>query len=382
MNRYLRIVLALCAIAIAVAEREQISNFIKRLAALRSHTEAVPVVKVAQVKKLSIPQEVSARGEVQPLKEEQVLAPVSGYIERVRFNKGDTVKAGQIVATFNVKDARQRLQQVEAAMQELQKKLRDKNAQLADAEKRLETIRDLYAKDLIAKKDVAAAESQSEAARAEKELAQTQLEQQEAALAQLRFVLKTPQAVAPMTGVVTDIFAEPNGYVQSSWPILTIAATDPLKAVVTLSEEQAKIVHKGMKATVVPESAPGGAINGEVLALDYSTATGERVAVVAIRIANREARFSLGSAVSVRIRGEGSRDAFFVPNNALLEAEGKPIVYVVEGERAIAVAVDLRPGEGGMTEITEGLQDKQWVIVDPPAGISPNGRVRVESENS
>ena len=84
----------------------------------------------------------------------------------------------------------------------------------------------------------------------------------------------------------------------------------------------------------------------------------------------------------MRIKGEGSRDALFVPNNALLEAGGKPIVYIIEGERAIAVPVEVRPSQGGMTEITEGLQDKQWVIVDPPAGVAPNSRVRMESENS
>ena len=161
MNRYIGLALALLVFSLAVDQRAPLIQYLQKLLALRSDLTTPAPVKVAQVKKISIPVEIIARGELAPVREEQALSPATGYIDQLRCKTGDLVKAGQVIATFKIREAQQRLEQVEAAWREAQARLRDKEMQLAEAEKHREIIRDLYARDLIARKKPPTAKQKS-----------------------------------------------------------------------------------------------------------------------------------------------------------------------------------------------------------------------------
>ena len=378
MNRFIGLALALLVVSLAVVQRAPLLAYFERLLALRSHLTAPPTVKVAQVKKISIPVEITARGELEAVREEQAVSPATGYIEQLRFKTGDRVNAGQVIATFKIREAQNRLEQVEKAWRDAQTRLRDKETQLAEAEKRREIVRDLYARDLIARKETEDVETKVETARAERDVVKAQLEQQQAALAQLRYIVKVPQVVAPLSGIVTDVFAEQGGYTQSSWPILTIAAFDPLKVSINLSEDEAKVVHKGMNAQITPDGKPRSLITGQVSALDIRSAPGDKTAVAEVRIPNRNRELEVGTAVSVRLTAGVTRDALLIPDQALLAEDGAFKVYRVADDHAIEVAVAARPYRAGLTEVTQGLKENEWVIVDAPRGLGPNVKVRVE----
>ena len=153
-----------------------------------------------------------ASGELEAVREEPAVSPVSGFVEQVRVKTGDTVAEGQVVATSRVREGQVRAEQIESNLRDLQSQLREKEARSGDAEKQLDKLRDLRKRDLIATKDLSSAEVTLESARAEKELAKAQVDQQQAARAQLRYVLKPPPVTSPLSGVVTETFAEAGGF--------------------------------------------------------------------------------------------------------------------------------------------------------------------------
>ena len=113
-------------------------------------------------------------------------------------------------------------------------------------------------------------------------------------------------------------------------------------------------------------------------ALDVRSAPGGKSVVAEVRIPNRNRELALGTAVSVRLAPGVSRDALLIPNQAVVGEDGGPKVYRVANDHAIAVAVTARPYGAGWTEVTQGLEENEWVIVDAPRELAPNVKVRVE----
>ena len=375
MKRYLWLLAAFALVLTAALQSRSLMGLVSKVPSGHGDTEAIPVVKVAAVKKVTIPFEIMASGELEAVREEPAVSPVSGFVEQVRVKTGDTVAEGQVVATLRVREGQVRAEQIESNLRDLQSQLREKEARLGDAEKQLDKLRDLRKRDLIATKDLSSAEVTLESARAEKELAKAQVDQQQAARAQLRYVLKPPPVTSPLSGVVTETFAEAGGFVQSTWPILTVAAPDPLKVLIRVSDKDANQLRQGSTATVTPDDKPERVVVGKVTGLDRSRAANEAIVLVEIQLPNRQRQLSLGAGVSVAFKLDGNRDALLIPKQALVEFEGKSMVYVAVNDRAQALQVATRPYRDGMVEVVAGLDENQQVVIDDPAaGLSPTAR--------
>ncbi|MBM4260175.1 MAG: efflux RND transporter periplasmic adaptor subunit [Deltaproteobacteria bacterium] len=366
--------LALVVVIALISQRAELLELVNfnKSGAAPVRQEVIPTVTVEPVRKVSIPFEIAATGELLPVREEQALSPVSGYIDKLNFKIGDTIAAGQAVVTFKIGEARKRLEQVESTIRDLQAPLREKEARLVEAEKQLEKLRDLFGRDLIAKKELGSAKTLLETARAERDLVKNQMDQQEAILAQLRYVLKAPLVTAPLTGVVTDVFAEANAYVQNNWPILSVAVVDPLKLSLKLSEKEALVVRKGMGVVVTAQELAEKVFQGQVVLFDAK----ERVAE--IQVPNRQRQLRPWMGVSYLLKSDGNRDALLVPSGALVRGESKTLVYVVtDTGQAEAVPVTVRAYRDGMSEVVDGLEEHQSVVVSAPERLAPQSKVRV-----
>jgi RND family efflux transporter MFP subunit len=382
MKRYTWLWAAFVLVAVAALQYRSSAGFLSRFFSERGAGETVFVVKIAPVKKVSVPNEIFAAGELAAVREEQAVSQVSGYVDQVRVKTGDVVARGQVVATFKIRETQERTDRMEAEVRALQAQLREKDARLDDAEKQLEKLRDLRNRDLIATRDLNGAETQADTARAERELAKAKLDQQQAALSQVRYLLKTPNVTAPLGGVVTETFVDPGGFVQNSWPVLTIAVTDPLKVEIKVADKDASQLRLGLNATVTPEGQPDRAVIGKVTRLDRTRAAKETIVLVEIQLPNAKRQLNLADAVSVAIPLDGKREALLIPQQALLEVGDQSLVYVIANERAQAVAVAARPPREGMIEVMQGLNENLPVVIDDPARLKPNAKVRLEKQNS
>lgn len=374
MNRYLGWwFLAVVVVLAGFSQRAALLDIFSGSGRAPAQPEIVPSVRIELVRKVSIPFEIVATGELLPVREEPALSPVSGYIEKLNFKTGDMIAAGQVIATFKVGEAKKRLEQVESTIRDLQEPLRDKDARLGEAEKQVERLRDFFNRELISKKELSAGETLLETARAERDLVKNQLDQQEATLAQLRYVLRSPLVTAPLTGTVTDVFAEANSYVQNNWPVVSVAAVDPLKLSLKLSEKEARVVRKGMSAFIRAQESAEKSFEGQVVHFDAK----ERV--VEIQVPNRQRQLRPWMGVSYSLKGDGSRDALLVPSAALVRSEGKTSVYVVLNGQAEAVHVVVRSygDDASDVEVVEGLEEGQAVVVSEPARLAPQSKLRV-----
>ena len=234
-----------------------------------------------------IPHVVRGRGQLQAVEVVDVVSPVAGQLSKFRLKVGDKVAKGQILATVRSRELLQRMEKIAAALEAATADLRQKESQLAEAEKALERANELHSRDLIAGRDLKEAEATRDTARAQQARTHAQVAEQQAALEQTRYLLTASKLVAPLNGVVTRILPESGADVQTSTPIFSVSALEPLKVMIEIPETDLDFVRDGVAAQVRADALPDRVFEGQVTLLQSKLEKSQRV-FVEVQLSNRD----------------------------------------------------------------------------------------------
>jgi RND family efflux transporter MFP subunit len=326
--------------------------------------ESEITVRTAPVRRSSIPVIVRVTGELAPGMEANIVSRLAGKVTAVRFNVGDSVTAGTVVANIHSTTLSERGTELQAAVDAARKHAETKNELVGDAEKRLAKSRELYQQDLIARRDVAQAETVMNMVRAEAELARANLAQQEAMLAQVHRLQGLTRLSAPVNGVVTRRWVEPGATIAESAPILSIANLRMLKFVVKVSGSHWRDVRIGMKVEISSLEAPGAISVGKIERVEPLRAAAEPIAEVEIHFDNSNGIFRPGMTATGLIALEQLEEVLLLPRAAVISAQGRNHIYKLAGSRAVKQEIALGNEHGEEIEIQSGLKEGDLVIVD------------------
>lgn len=180
-----------------------------------------------------------ADGLITPFQVVHVGSPQEGVLATVGFDRGDTVRKGQVVASLH--------SSVEKAAMEL------KRAQKDFAQRKMDRMNPLYRKDVIAANDMDEAETEKALAEADYRYSAE--------------IVKRLEIRSTIDGVVVERYMSPGEYVENR-PILKLAQIDPLCVEVILPSEMYDTVAVDMKAEVLPEKPVGGRYEATVTIVD------------------------------------------------------------------------------------------------------------------
>jgi len=294
MKRWLLITLALGALIIGY--RQPIME--KFLGWFVTH-DAIRVT-AAPVNKALIPHVVRGRGQLQAVEVVDVFSPVAGQLSKVQLKAGDKVAKGQTLATVRSRELLQRVEKIAAALEAATADLRQKESRLAEAEKALARAHELHSRDLIPGQDLKQAEAALDTARAQQALTHAQVAEQQAALEQTRYLLTVSKLVAPLSGVVTRILAESGAYVQTSMPVFSVGALEPLKVIIDISERDVQFLREGAAAQIRVDALPERVFAGRVTALTFKLEATQSV-VAEIQLSNHDRLLVPGMSVEVTL---------------------------------------------------------------------------------
>ena len=376
MNRILPFLWSVVSVASAIAMGIGVANVTRESSWLSRRVAPVPVEAV-QVRRVRLNRDVRGQGELTPLRQADIAATIPGIVEEVRYKVGDSVAAGQVVATIRATELIARLQQAQTALKKAQEDLKKKETDLDELKKKLERTRELRDRDLIAAQDVTAAETAVEIARAQTELGQAQVAQQQATVDQLRYLLQFSKVVAPFKGVVTRRPTSPGASIQRGDAILSIADMEFMKVSVELSGHDVDSIRPGMPAGIQTENKRH--FEGKVVSLHSASDTTD-AKLMEVQFENSARLLQPGTTVSITVSTGESREALLIPKQAVLESGGKNYVDVVVGDRVRKQP--LTPGEtqGSMIEAVNGVREGDWIVVASPRPLVANSRVRITGE--
>ena len=260
-------------------------------------------VTAPPVSKPVIPHVVRGRGELQVVEVVDVVSPVAGQL-KVQLKVGDKVAKGQPLGSVRSRELLQRMEKVAVTLEAATADLRQKESRLAEAEKALARARELYNRDLIPGRDLKEAEAARDTARAQQALTYAQVAEQQAALEQTRYLLAVSKLVAPLSGVVTRIAPESGADVQTSTPIFSVGALEPLTVMIEIPETDLNFVRDGVAARVRADALPDRVFEGQVTLLQSKLEKTQSV-FVEVQLPNRDRLLVPGMKVEVTLVQNG-----------------------------------------------------------------------------
>jgi RND family efflux transporter MFP subunit len=343
-------------------------------------------MKLAKVEEQAVSRQVASTGRVIPAANHHavVAPPVGGVILRGDLPRvGQSVKQGQLIAT---------LQQTATSAEQAQ--VRAQNTQLAMEAARLESERRIAAGDV----DVARVrldQAQREAARArrlyeQKAYSQRQVESAEAELRTAQAAFDAAQARvkaldaahaaapsdadgssanaayqvrAPIAGVVTKVGKSIGERVAPGEAILEVTNFDTVWVEAPIFERDLALVRATGKASFTTLAYPGQEFHGALVDVGEIIEEEKRAAHVIFAVPNQGKALRVGMQADVRLDAGDSVKAMMIPREAVLDDEGKKIVYVLlSGEEFQRREVRLGDEHGGKVAVLEGLKHGERVV--------------------
>lgn len=295
-------------------------------------------------------------GSIQPVRQATLAAQVGGSVLQLAVKAGDRIKAGQLIARIDDRDAAAGVLRTDAAIAQAQ-------AESSNAKLNAERTRDLRAKGFVSQAALDVAETQYKAAQAG--VAQALAARSQAALAR-GFAVVT----APFDGVVQATHLDTGDLATPGRPIATVYAPGALRAVVQIGASLADSARNATKMTV---TLP----NGQAVTPERRTelATADPVSqTIEWRLdlpAAAMAGVMPGQMVRVRFEGAAPKAGategapLRVPTAAVLRRGELNAVYAVQGDKFVLRAVRLGADRGAEgVEVLAGLKPGERVAAD------------------
>jgi HlyD family secretion protein len=287
--------------------------------------------KTEAVKRGPLSVKVTATGTLQPIDQVDVGAEVSGRVVDVMVDFNDPVKTGAILAQIDTTQLDARRVQTEAQVTAARAGVREAEAALADAGRRLERVRGLAKGRNVSQQDLDTAQSTYDRAVASLEVAKAQVAVQEASLKEATSDIQKAVIKSPIDGIVLYRSVEPGQTVAASFqtPILFTLASDiaSLELLADIDEADVGQVQEKQSASFTVDAFPNRSFEARITSLrnapkkaaDGASAASQGVVVyqAEMSVNNEAGLLKPGMTATAEITVKTVESALMVPNAAL-----------------------------------------------------------------
>jgi HlyD family secretion protein len=380
-----------------------------------AEVEAPTPVQVETVRKGPIDHVVTADAILFPVNQANVTAKIVAPVKRVLVNRGDHVKAGQLLIELETADlsataneskslydqaqanlsnvtsattvddkskAQSDLQSAQQALEAAQKVYDSRVAlqkqgalaqRLVDDEKlvlvQAQTAYDTAKKHLDTLNSVGQRE-QIRAAHAQAEAAKAHFENSEVQVSYGRIL-------SPISGIVSDRPVFPGDMPSAGTPLITIIDNSSVVAKANVPVKEARAIHVGAPATI---TSPEGDIAGKVTVVSPAVNPATTTVEVWVQAPNPEGKMKSGGTVSVAIKAETLQDVTLVSSSAILNSEegGQMVIVVTPDNVAHQRKVSVGVRQGINVEIASGVNEGDKVVTVGGLGLDDGSKVVVK----
>ena len=338
--------------------------------AANEEAEVVRPVKVATISAAPQGRMLTYSGVVRPRIESNLGFRVSGKIVERAVNVGDRVKVGQVIA---------RLDDIDLKLAE-----NSARAAVASARTRREVTRDNLerAKPLLEKQFIS--QASYDIRRNDFDAAASALESAEAQLRQAANATGYATLKADKAGIVTAVTGEPGQVVSAGQAVIALAESGEIEIAFGVPEQDAGRLTVGQGATVSLWAGPGKSVEGRIREIAGQADAASRTYAVRVAVASPPQTMRLGMTATVAISIDGEGPAMVIPLTALTEAEGTPVVFVVDAEkrtvRRTPITIAGTANEG--IKVSGGLNEGDMVVTAGVQFLRDGMRVRLPGERT
>ena len=343
-------------------------------------------MKLAQAEEQTVARQVTTTGRVVPAANNQaiVASPVGGILSgRSLPRVGQHVARGQAIAVVQQTATSAEQAQVRAAAASvslenarLEADRRTASGELEAARVRLDLAtkeaaraQRLYERKAFSERQVQAAEADLKAAKAAYDAAAKRMEAltSSAALTNASRTVGSANASytvsAPLSGYVTKVNKSIGEQVQPGEAIVEISNLDTVWVEAPIFERDLSRLAGNVSATFTTPAYPDQEFKGTVLDIGAVIDEQTRASKVIFQLPNAGRALRLGMQANVRLDAGEQVTAMLIPKEAVLEHEGKKIVYVLlSGEEFERREVSVGDEMGNKIAVLSGLNKGERVV--------------------
>ena len=301
---------------------------------------------------------VSARGEIEARDVIPIGLDIELGVDEIYFKEGDYVKQGDLIIRFSEYQEEQYKKEID----EIKETLAAKSSKLRFEEEKYQLSGDNNIEEL------------------QKLRGKIQSLQNSLTARQSKRKLIVRDITSPVSGYIIKINAVKGGTNDPAKPVLILAKKTDIKIVTEpVTKEKARLIQTGNSALISSVNDPEKEFEATVYKIDDSQGAG--FAAVELLTKNVENRY-LHEILNVKIFYQKRENVVAVPSSALIKTEDKDknvkyYVYTIDKENRIKKrTVDPGLSNGEVTEIKNGLEENEEIILTPDKKLENNTIVR------
>lgn len=356
-------------------------------------------VEFAPAREVRREREIITTGSLSAVETVTVSSEVEGRIEKINYDIGDFVRRGSILLELDKRELQLQRERASASLEEALARVgashpsqlprveelsevRQAQALLEDAERKLQRADELLKKGVISQaqvdetrtnRDVAASRRQNALENGRNRLAS--IKNLQAALALAEKDLSDTQVRSPLSGYVDKRLVSEGEYVRENAPVFTLVQSQTLKLLVEVPEREATAVRRGGNIRVEVDAFPNREFQARIQRISPTVDQKSRTFQIEARVENPNNLLKPGFFARCRILA-GERPMVLVPNQALFMLAGVKKVFVKHGDQVKERLVETGLEEEGAIEIRSGVKAGEEVAVTQLADLSDGQRVK------
>ncbi len=319
-----------------------------------------------------------------------IFSRVDGYIAKIYVDKGDLVKANQLLVEIDHTDYVHAVNQAKANLLSAKAKVVQQEAAVRNAALTLDRMQALIKDQFVSQQDLDTALVNRDAALALQDSLRAQVQQMEVALAQAETNLAYASIRAPFAGYIAERNLDPGSYVSGttaststmSRGILSVHDVETVRTLIEVVEKDVPLVKVGQRADVRAEAYPNEVFEGRVTRIVQALNRATRTMTVEVDLPNKDHRLKGGMFARVEVLVGKHPQAIQIPLDAVSRLEESQYVYVVKDGKAHQVPVELGARSENRVEVLKGLAGDEEVIVSGKDLVSEGATVQTQPMNA
>lgn len=336
---------------------------------------------------------VRVQGNLEADEEATLSSRVAGLVEKVNADRGQAVKAGDVLVELRAVDFDLKVKHADAAVKQTRSRLglreeapdteldplrsppvREAQANLNDAIARFERTRGLAGSAAASAEELQTLKAAVEVAQARYNGAMNQVREtiatlnlNKVALSQAQQDLRDAKTVAPFDGTIAERMTAKGANVLTGTPLFVLVKTDRLRFTAGVPERRTLQVQLNQKVRVHVEGVKEP-LEGTVTRLSPALAMTSRSLVVEVDVPNPGSKIPANFFAEADILVEPEARSLAIPLSALSEFAGVEKVWVVRDGQAVEQRVRTGRRDFQRVEVTEGLKAGDVVLADARLG--------------
>ncbi len=293
----------------------------------------------------------------------------TGVLTRLRYQVGDHVKKGELIAEIDDRDKIANKRNIEAQIVEMRKDLEAKKAQYEYNKLNYDRELRLLGKEFTTKDNVDKAKRELDVAAAQVELAKAKVDEAVESLNGVLVSLTYNKIYAPISGYVSQVTTQEGETVVaglSAVNLITIIDTTKMEMWIYVDETDIGRTKPGMKVEYWVDAYRDRKFYGKIDMIYPQPEIKDNIVyyLAIVKIDPKDTAFLKPEMTShVRIIVQEKTDVIVVPNNAVRFEEGKTVVYLSGTKKAEKRVVTPGIRDDRFTEIISGLTEGERIVI-------------------